>query len=231
MKFGVITFPGSNCDFDMVYAWGNILGQKVEPLWHKSTDLKGCDFILVPGGFSYGDYLRCGAIARFSPIMTEVIDHANKGGYVMGVCNGFQILCEAGLLPGALLRNNNQKFICKNVHITADNQSSLPVQSLTKGQPLVIPIAHAEGRYYADNETLYKLNDNGQVLFRYCDENGNVTAESNPNGSLENIAGVCNKNKNVFGMMPHPERAVDGELNNTDGKLIFESILNNVVLV
>ena len=230
MKFGVVTFPGSNCDFDMVYAWESILGQKVEKLWHKDHDLKGCDFILVPGGFSYGDYLRCGAIARFSPIMTEVIKHAEKGGYVMGVCNGFQILCEAGLLPGALLRNNSQKFICKNVSITPDNNASLPVMSLSKNTPYVIPIAHAEGRYYADEATLKSLNENNQILFRYCNEKGEVTTESNPNGSLENIAGVCNATKNVFGMMPHPERAVDGSLNNTDGKLIFESILKNLVL-
>lgn len=230
MKFGVVTFPGSNCDFDMVYAWESILGQKVEKLWHKDHDLKGCDFILVPGGFSYGDYLRCGAIARFSPIMTEVIKHAEKGGFVMGVCNGFQILCEAGLLPGALLRNNSQKFICKNVSITPDNNDSLPVMSLEMEKPYVIPIAHAEGRYYADKETLYNLNENNQILFRYCDENGEVNPQSNPNGSLENIAGVCNEGRNVFGMMPHPERAVDSSLNNTDGKLIFESILKNLVL-
>ena len=229
MKFGVITFPGSNCDYDMVYAWESVLGQKVEQLWHKDHDLKGCDFILVPGGFSYGDYLRCGAIARFSPIMTEVIKHANNGGYVLGVCNGFQILCEAGLLPGALLMNNNQKFICKNVFIKPDNNSSAINAQLDPKKGYKIPIAHMEGRYYADAETLYDLNENDQVIFRYSDANGNVSDEANPNGSLENIAGVCNKEKNVFGMMPHPERAVDDELKNTDGKLLFESILNSLV--
>ena len=230
MKFGVITFPGSNCDHDMIYAWESILGQKVESLWHKDHDLKGCDFILVPGGFSYGDYLRCGAIAKFSPIMTEVIKHANNGGYVLGVCNGFQILCEAGLLPGALLMNNSQKFICKNVFITPDNNSSAINAQLDTKKGYKIPIAHAEGRYYADAETLYDLNENDQVIFRYSDAEGNISDAVNPNGSLENIAGVCNKTKNVFGMMPHPERAVDQDLLNTDGKLIFESILNSLVL-
>lgn len=229
MKIGVVTFPGSNCDYDMVYAWESILGQKVEQLWHKDTDLKGCDFILLPGGFSYGDYLRSGAIARFSPIMEEVIKHANNGGFVMGVCNGFQILCESGLLPGALLQNNSQKFICKNVFIAADNNETAPVRNLKLKQAYKIPIAHQEGRYFADKETLYNLNENNQVLFRYCDENGEVNDESNPNGSAENIAGVCNTAGNVFGMMPHPERAVDTDLSNTDGKLIFESILKTLV--
>lgn len=229
MKFGVVTFPGSNCDYDMVYAWESILGQKVESLWHKDTDLKGCDFILLPGGFSYGDYLRSGAIARFSPIMEEVIKHANNGGFVMGVCNGFQILCESGLLPGALLQNNSQKFICKNVYIAADNNASAPVKALNLKQGYKIPIAHQEGRYFADTETLYNLNENNQVMFRYSDENGEVTEAANPNGSAENIAGVCNKAGNVFGMMPHPERAVDADLSNVDGKLIFESILKSLV--
>jgi phosphoribosylformylglycinamidine synthase I len=229
MKFGVVTFPGSNCDTDMVYAWETILGQKVETLWHKDHDLKGCDFILLPGGFSYGDYLRSGAIARFSPIMTEVIKHAEKGGFVLGVCNGFQILCESGLLPGALLLNNSQKFICKNVNIAADNNESAPVALLNTKQAYKIPIAHQEGRYFADKETLYNLNENNQVMFRYCEADGEVTAAANPNGSAENIAGVCNKAGNVFGMMPHPERAVDADLSNTDGKRIFESILNSLV--
>lgn len=229
MKFGVITFPGSNCNEDMVYAWETILGQKVENLWHKDRDLKGCDFILLPGGFSFGDYLRSGAIARFSPIMEEVVKHAEKGGFVMGVCNGFQILCESGLLPGALLQNNSQKFICKNVFIKPDNNSSAPVRKLDGKAALKIPIAHQEGRYFADKETLYNLNEKGQVMFRYCTENGEVNEDSNPNGSVENIAGVCNEGGNVFGMMPHPERAVDEDLSNTDGKLIFESILKTLV--
>ncbi|OFY83433.1 MAG: phosphoribosylformylglycinamidine synthase I [Bacteroidetes bacterium RIFCSPLOWO2_12_FULL_35_15] len=227
-KFGVVIFPGSNCDQDMIYALRNMMGQEVVELWHKDTDLKGCDFIVLPGGFSYGDYLRSGAIARFSPIMEKVIEFANKGGYVMGICNGFQILCEAGLVPGALLHNNERKFICKNVFIKAQNTDTLVTSSIPKEKALKIPIAHGEGKYYADAETLKQMNANGQILFRYCDEKGNITEESNPNGSTENIAGVCNAGKNVFGMMPHPERAADGELSNTDGRLIFESILNLV---
>ncbi len=216
MKFGVVIFPGSNCDEDMVYALQEMMDQKVVRLWHKHPDLPpDIDAIVLPGGFSYGDYLRSGAIARYSPVMEKVIEFANNGGFVFGVCNGFQILCESGLLPGALLHNTKQKFICKNVYINAVNNSS---------RALKIPIAHREGRYFADNETLKQMNKNGQILFRYCDEKGNITEEANPNGSLENIAGVCNENKNVFGMMPHPERAVDDELGNTDGKHIFESI-------
>ncbi len=228
MKFGVVIFPGSNCDQDMIYVLRNIMGQEVVELWHKSTDLKNCDFIVLPGGFSYGDYLRSGAIARFSPIMEKVIAFAAKGGYVFGVCNGFQVLCEAGLVPGALLHNTERKFICRNVHIKAQNSDTPVTAAVPKNKALKIPIAHGEGNYYADAATLKKLNDNGQVIFRYCDEEGNITPESNPNGSLENIAGVCNAGKNVFGMMPHPERASDTELGNTDGKLIFESILSLV---
>lgn len=228
MRFGVVTFPGSNCDHDMIYVLGTIMGQEVEHLWHKDKDLKGCDFIVLPGGFSYGDYLRSGAIARFSPIMDKIIEHANKGGFVMGICNGFQILCESGLLPGALLHNNNQKFNCKNVFIKAESKDALVTKHVPKNKALKIPIAHGEGRYYADEKNMKQLKDNDQILFRYCDEQGNVTSEANPNGSLENIAGVCNAGKNVFGMMPHPERAADEILNNTDGKLLFESILNIV---
>ncbi|MGL4597772.1 MAG: phosphoribosylformylglycinamidine synthase subunit PurQ [Bacteroidia bacterium] len=228
MKFGVVIFPGSNCDQDMIYVLGTIMKQEVVTLWHKDRDLKGCDFIVLPGGFSYGDYLRSGAIARFSPIMEEVIAFANKGGYVFGVCNGFQILCEAGLVPGALLHNNERKFICKNVHIKAQTTGTLLTQSVPQDRALKIPIAHGEGRYYADAETLKAMNANGQILFRYCDENGNITDASNPNGATENIAGVCNAGKNVFGMMPHPERAADNELNNLDGKFLFESILSLV---
>lgn len=228
MKFGVVIFPGSNCDQDMIYVLRNIMGQETVELWHKSTDLKNCDFIVLPGGFSYGDYLRSGAIARFSPIMEKVIAFANKGGYVFGVCNGFQILSEAGLVPGALLHNTERKFLCKNVYIKAQNSDTLVTASVPKNKALKIPIAHGEGNYYADAATLKKLNDNGQIIYRYCDEEGNITPESNPNGSLENIAGVCNAGKNVFGMMPHPERASDPELGNTDGRLLFESILSLV---
>jgi phosphoribosylformylglycinamidine synthase subunit PurQ / glutaminase len=225
MKFGVITFPGSNCDMDMIYVLQDILGNEVVNLWHKEKDLKGCDAIVVPGGFSYGDYLRSGAIAKFSPVMEEVIKHADKGGYVFGVCNGFQILTEAGLLPGALLHNDTQKFICKNVHLKPQSVTAALTKRLNHFSSYKIPIAHGEGRFYAPEDMLKSINDNDQVLFRYCDENGNITPESNPNGSLENIAGVSNKKKNVFGMMPHPERAADSVLNNEDGRAIFESWL------
>lgn len=225
-KFGVVIFPGSNCDEDMIYVLETIMGQHVERLWHKDHDLKGCDFIVLPGGFSYGDYLRSGAIARFSPIMKEVIEHANRGGYVMGICNGFQVLCEAHLLPGALLHNDTQKFICKNVHLKAITNDALITSGIDLQNVLRIPVAHGEGRYYADEATLTSLIDNDQVLFKYCSINGDASAEHNPNGSLENIAGICNGRRNVFGMMPHPERASDPELGNTDGRQLFESILN-----
>lgn len=225
MKFGVITFPGSNCDKDMVYVLKNIMGQQVEELWHKDHDLKGCDAVVLPGGFSYGDYLRSGAIAKFSPLMKEVIEHADKGGYVFGVCNGFQILCESGLLEGALLHNNNQKFICKNTYLKPVSKSASITKDLDFDKAYKIPVAHGEGRFFANDDTLKSLNDNDQILFKYCNENGEVTSEDNPNGSLQNIAGISNKNKNVFGMMPHPERAADSELSNTDGRTIFESWL------
>lgn len=229
MKFGVVVFPGSNCDQDMVYVLKDIMGQDVVKLWHKERDLKGADFIILPGGFSYGDYLRSGAIARFSPIMEEVIHFADKGGYVFGVCNGFQILCEAGLLPGALLHNDHRRFVCKNIYIKAETNDSLITSVIPPGKALKIPIAHGEGNYYNSPESLKQMSANGQILFRYCDEHGQVTPASNPNGAADNIAGVCNARKNVFGMMPHPERAADPLLNNTDGQLIFESILNLVV--
>ena len=225
MKFGVVIFPGSNCDHDILYALKKILKQDVVALWHKDKDLQGCDFIFLPGGFSYGDYLRSGAIARFSPIMELVIDYANKGGYLMGICNGFQILCEARLLPGTLLHNDNQKFICKNIYITPVAKKTFPTQFLTPNIALKIPIAHGEGRYYADEKTIKDLVKHDQILFKYCDEKGQITAEANPNGSLENIAGICNKQRNVFGMMPHPERAADMELSNADGRLILSSIV------
>ncbi len=228
MKFGVITFPGSNCDMDMVYALESKLGQKVERLWHKDKDLKGCDFIIVPGGFSYGDYLRSGAIARFSPIMEKVQEHAEKGGYVMGVCNGFQILCEAGLLPGALMHNDSHKFICKNILLKPVSKKAIMTKDLDDSRVYKIPIAHGEGKYYASDEVLKELVKNDQILFQYVDEEGAVNNESNPNGSALNIAGICNKRGNVFGMMPHPERAADSELKNNDGKLILESILHSI---
>ena len=226
MKCGVVTFPGSNCNQDMIYALGNLLNQEVVELWHKDSDTQNCDLIVLPGGFSYGDYLRSGAIARFSPIMEAVIAHANNGGKVLGICNGFQILCESGLLPGALLHNNQQKFICKNVFLKPNSKTSAITKELDNKKAFKIPIAHGEGRYFANDEVLKELEENDQILFQYCNENGEVSDEFNPNGSCLNIAGVTNVSKNVFGMMPHPERAVDLLLNNTDGKLIFESLLN-----
>jgi phosphoribosylformylglycinamidine synthase len=225
MKFGVVIFPGSNCDEDIIYVLEKIMSQQVVRLWHKEHDLQGCDFIVLPGGFSFGDYLRSGAIARFSPIMQEVIQFAAKGGYVWGICNGFQIAAEAGLVPGALLHNKNRKFNCSNIYLKSQTSDSLLTSQIDPQRALKIPIAHGEGNYFADADTLKMLHDNDQVLFRYCDEYGNVTDEANPNGSLQNIAGVCNKGRNVFGMMPHPERAADTILANQDGLAIFESIL------
>ncbi|CAM3968465.1 phosphoribosylformylglycinamidine synthase subunit PurQ [Mucilaginibacter galii] len=226
MKFGVVIFPGSNCDEDIIYVLEKIMGQEVVRLWHKDHDLKGVDMVILPGGFSFGDYLRSGAIARFSPIMQEVIQFAAKGGYVMGICNGFQILAEAGLVPGALLHNKQRKFICRNTYLVPQTQNSLLTSQIDEQKVLKIPIAHGEGNYFADADTLQSLKDNDQILFRYSDEAGNITDEANPNGSLENIAGVCNIKRNVFAMMPHPERAADTLLANEDGLAIFESILN-----
>ena len=221
MKFGVVVFPGSNCDRDIHEALVNDLQQESEMLWHKDSDLSQFsreDCIILPGGFSYGDYLRTGAIARFSPIMGSVIEFARNGGNVLGICNGFQILCESHLLPGALLRNAQQQFVCKNIFIKDDEELVFK-----------IPVAHGEGRYYADEKTLDALENNGQVLFRYCDEKGNVSASANPNGSARNIAGICNLNRNVFGMMPHPERACSTALNNIDGRKIFNKLFSLVL--
>ena len=221
MKFGVVVFPGSNCDRDIYNALVTDLKQECIMLWHKESDLSRFtkeDCIVLPGGFCYGDYLRTGAIARFSPIMQSIIDFANKGGKVLGVCNGFQILCESHLLPGALLRNNNQQYICKNLFIRD-----------AEGEIYKIPIAHGEGRYYADDTTLDRLEKKNQVLFRYCNEAGMVVPEANPNGSARNIAGICNESRNVFGMMPHPERACSSLLGNTDGRKIFELLFSQVL--
>lgn len=229
MKFGVVVFPGSNCDHDMIYVLRKKMGQDVAALWHKDTDLQDCDFIILPGGFSYGDYLRSGAIARFSPIMNSVVDFANRGGYVLGICNGFQILCEAHLLPGVLLHNPTHRFICRNTFIRSETADSLVTAASVPGRPMKIPIAHGEGRFYAAEEVIRSLNDNDQVLFRYCDEVGKATPEANPNGSVENIAGICNAGRNVFGMMPHPERAADPELYNTDGLMVFQGIIDALV--
>jgi phosphoribosylformylglycinamidine synthase subunit PurQ / glutaminase len=231
MKFGVVLFPGSNCDDDMMHVLGDVMGAEVVKLWHKDRDLTGFttqDCIILPGGFSYGDYLRCGAVARFSPIMQAVIDFANQGGYVFGICNGFQILCESGLLPGVLLRNENQKFICKNVFLkTITNKTALTI-ALDKKKALKIPIAHAEGRYYADEKTLDNLEKNDQIIFKYCDEKGKISDTANPNGTSRSIAGICNAQRNVFGMMPHPERASESLLGNEDGRLLFASLMKKV---
>jgi len=229
MKFGVVVFPGSNCDRDMIHVCQNVLKKEVITLWHKSTDISSFtkeDCIVLPGGFSFGDYLRTGAIARFSPIMEEVIKFANNGGRVLGICNGFQILCESGLLPGVLLRNKNQKFYCENQTIKVTNNRSQYTQFLSENQVLNIPVAHAEGRYHCDADTLTELTKNNQILFQYCDANGNVSEEANFNGSLNNIAGIMNKNGNVFGMMPHPERASEAELGNSDGLKMLEGLIS-----
>jgi phosphoribosylformylglycinamidine synthase subunit PurQ / glutaminase len=218
MKFGVVVFPGSNCDRDMQDALQNDLNQEVVMLWHKEKDLSMFsrnDCIILPGGFSYGDYLRCGAIARFSPMMQSVIDFANNGGKVLGVCNGFQILCESKLLPGVLLRNANQQFICKNIFL----------KGVGSDKVLKLPIAHGEGRYFASGAVLDQLETGGQVIYRYCDEAGNINAAANPNGAERNIAGICNPGRTVFGMMPHPERACNRELGNLDGRLVIKELL------
>jgi phosphoribosylformylglycinamidine synthase I len=226
MRFGVVQFPGSNCDQDCIHVINHVLRQQAFYLWHKDRDLKEADCIIVPGGFSYGDYLRCGAIARFSPMMEEVKRFANKGGPVIGICNGFQILLEAGLLPGAMQKNRSLKFRCETVHLLVEQTKSPFTVNARKGQILKIPIAHGEGNYFVDSTTLKELNQNGQIVFRYCDAKGNVSDEANPNGALENIAGITNKQGNVLGMMPHPERASESILGSEDGKIIFESVLS-----
>jgi phosphoribosylformylglycinamidine synthase len=229
MKFGVIIFPGSNCDHDAYWAISEVARQPVTFLWHDSPDLQGCDAIIVPGGFAYGDYLRTGAIAKFSPVMESVRKFATDGGLVLGICNGFQILCEAGLLPGALLRNAGLKYICKPVHIRVESTSTPFTQQLTKGEVLEVPIGHMEGNYFCDGSTLAELKDQDRVIFRYTTPSGEVTAGANPNGSLDNIAGICNAGRNVLGMMPHPERAAAAELGMTDGAKIFHSLVAAMV--
>jgi phosphoribosylformylglycinamidine synthase subunit PurQ / glutaminase len=227
MKFGVVVFPGSNCDRDMIHVCEQVLKKEVITLWHKDTDISSFsteDCIVLPGGFSFGDYLRTGAIARFSPIMDSVIDFANRGGKVLGICNGFQILCESGLLPGVLLRNKNQKFYCENQFIKTVNTTSSYTQLLKPNQVLTIPVAHAEGRYHCDEATLAELKKNNQILFHYCDAAGQLTDESNFNGSIDAIAGIMNKTGNVFGMMPHPERAAESALGNIDGLAMLQGL-------
>lgn len=226
MNFGVIVFPGSNCDHDCIHVLSDVLGHKAIPVWHKESKLDGLDAIILPGGFSYGDYLRTGAIARFSPVMGAVKQFAHEGGMVLGICNGFQILLEAGLLPGAMLRNRSLSFICTDVHVTVENAAT-PFTGLCRpGQVLKIPIAHADGNYYTDDVTLSQMKAAAQVVFRYCTSEGKVTSEANPNGSLDNIAGIRNAAGNVMGMMPHPERSAEAILGNDDGRRIFLSMLD-----
>lgn len=229
MKFGVVVFPGSNCDRDMAMVTAGLLHQPTRMVWHQETDIGDLDGIIIPGGFSYGDYLRCGAIARFSPVMAAVIDHARQGKYVLGVCNGFQILTEVGLLPGALVRNRDLHFICDRQPVRVERNDLSWTRGYEVGQVLSLPIAHGEGCYYASEDTLKQLEDQGQVAFRYCDGRGDVNAAGNPNGSLHNIAGIVNEKGNVLGMMPHPERAADPLLGNTDGYPLFAQLLATLV--
>ncbi len=225
MKFGIIVFPGSNCDHDCYHVIRHVIKEEAKYIWHKNEKLNGYDCIIVPGGFSYGDYLRTGAIARFSKIMKPVEEFAKKGGLVIGICNGFQILLEAGLLPGAMIKNKTLKFICKHVNIRVEDIDLPFTNLLHKGDILKIPIAHADGNYFADTETIKKLKDNNQIIFKYCNSDGGTTEEANPNGSIENIAGICSKERNILGMMPHPERASEKILGSSDGIRIWESIV------
>lgn len=231
MKFGVIVFPGSNCDRDVAMVTRDLLGQPTRMVWHEERDLSDLDVVIVPGGFSYGDYLRCGAIARFSPAMQATIDHAQQGGLVLGICNGFQVLTEAGLLPGALMRNQKLNFICDRLPLRIERTDLPWTQGYDRHAIITLPIAHGEGCYYADADTLKALEDNQQVVFRYCTPEGELTDAANPNGSLNNIAGICNRRGNVLGMMPHPERASDGMLGCTDGLALFEGLLKAVEAV
>ncbi len=228
-KFGVVVFPGSNCDHDAYYALKKVLNAEVTFLWHKETDLQNCNIIILPGGFSYGDYLRTGAIARFSPVMNSVIEFAGNGGKVIGICNGFQILLEAGLLPGVMIRNKSLQFVCKDVYLNVVNKNTIFTKDIEIDRILKIPVAHGEGNYFADEDTLKLLNDNNQIVFKYSSGDGIVSEDFNPNGSTMNIAGIINKTGNVLGMMPHPERACDPVLGKTDGQLIFNSIINNIL--
>ena len=227
-KFGVVVFPGSNCDHDTYYVLKKILNFDTVFLWHKDTSIYDCDVVIIPGGFSYGDYLRTGSIARFSPIMYEVINFANRGGYVFGICNGFQILLEAELLPGVMIKNQSLNFVCKDVYLSIENKETALTYGIYTEGPLKVPIAHGDGNYYADEKTLGSLEDNRQIVFKYSSNDGSITEDSNPNGSLLNIAGIVNKKGNVFGMMPHPERSSDPVLGKTDGSLIFKSLYNYI---
>jgi phosphoribosylformylglycinamidine synthase len=226
MKFAVIVFPGSNCDHDAYHAAKHVFGQDAEFVWHKETSLNGADAVILPGGFSHGDYLRTGAIARFSPIMASVADFARRGGPVLGICNGFQVLLEAGLLPGAMLRNRDLKFHCEHVWVRAEQTDTPFTLRAAPGQVLRIPIAHGEGNYFAEPEVIQALESSGRIVFRYCDATGRVTDAANPNGSLNNIAGICNESRNVVGLMPHPERACETALGSADGRVMFESVIS-----
>lgn len=227
MKFGVVVFPGSNCDRDVAYVTQSLLNQPTRMVWHQDTDISDIDVVIIPGGFSYGDYLRCGALAQFSPVMRAVVDHAKQGKFVLGICNGFQVLTEAGLLPGALVRNRDLHFICDRVPVKVE-RTNLPWTShYSPNEVITLPIAHGEGRYYADGKTLKALEDNGQILFRYCTATGQTNPASNPNGSLNNIAGICDRTGKILGMMPHPERASDPLLGGTDGIKLFQSLLTD----
>lgn len=228
VKFGVVVFPGSNCDHDAYHAVKHVLGADATFLWHKDSDLAGVDVVILPGGFSYGDYLRCGAISRFSPIMKEVIRHAGRGGHVIGICNGFQILTESGLLPGALLRNRALDFVCKQVHLRVENTGTAFSNQYASGQVIAIPVAHGEGNFYTDQDTLARIEDNGQVVFRYAEADGTISEAANPNGSLHNIAGIVNAQGNVLGMMPHPERVVESLLGSADGRGVFASLVHAI---
>jgi phosphoribosylformylglycinamidine synthase subunit PurQ / glutaminase len=228
MKFGVVVFPGSNCDHDTYHVISKVIGQPVDFIWHRQSTLNDCDAVILPGGFSYGDYLRTGAIARFSPVMGAVKEFAGRGGLVMGICNGFQILCEAGLLPGALLRNADLKFICEHVNMRVETTDTPFTSRCQRGQVLSVPIAHGDGNYYCDAATLAELQRENRIVFRYADEHSNVTKESNPNGSLENIAGICNRERNVLGLMPHPERASEMSLSSQDGRIVFFSLADTL---
>lgn len=230
-NFGVIVFPGSNCDHDAYHALAHVMNANAQFIWHKDNDLSGIDFLLVPGGFSYGDYLRSGAIARFSPVMNSVIEFANKGGPVLGVCNGFQILLEAGLLPGAMRHNEQLRFISKQAYIRCETTDTLFTRTVRKGDVLQLPVAHGEGNYVTGDDQLKALQDNDQIVFRYCNSMGELTAEANFNGSVDHIAGICNRQRNVLGMMPHPERAVESILGSDDGKLIFESAMQELAAI
>jgi phosphoribosylformylglycinamidine synthase subunit PurQ / glutaminase len=229
MKFGVVVIPGCYCDHDCYHVIEAVIRKPVEFIWHEQTSVDGFDAIILPGGFAYGDYLRTGALAKFSPVMNAIRDFAKKGGLVFGICNGFQILTEAGLLPGALMRNVGMKYVCKYLHLRTENAATPFTNGLKKGQLLYIPIGHGDGNYYADAETLKRIEDNNQVAFRYVDANGDATAEANPNGSQNNIAGIVNEQRNVLGMMPHPDRSSEAILGSADGKLIFESMVNALV--